>query len=360
MASAVMKALVGDESSGYRLADDFEIPVPGPGMMLCRVHAVALSPYDAKIVDYSNTPGAVGGCDFSGIVVRVGEGVTRFKEGHRVLAVTFGLNAADKTAGAFAEYALATEDLSCHVPDNLTFEQACSMGLGIATAGLALFQAPGLHLQMPRPKPTSDDENMPSFVLVSGGATGTGTMATQLLKIAGYTPIVTCSPANNALCESYGAAACFDYRSSTCGADIREYTANNLASVFDCVTDAPTMRMCYEAIGSSGGTYVALEAPTQVVKYTRRDVRADWLMTPTITGTPVVIPGTYGRPSTPEHRIFGAELFLLAEKLLQEGGIKNHPLDIREGGLERIPTYVNDLRVGNVRGKRMIVPLVGA
>jgi hypothetical protein len=28
--------------------------------------------------------------------------------------------------------------------------------------------------------------------------------------------------------------------------------------------------------------------------------------------------------------------------------------------LERIPTYVNDLRVGNVRGKRMIVPLVGA
>jgi aspyridone synthetase trans-acting enoyl reductase len=176
----------------------------------------------------------------------------------------------------------------------------------------------------------------------------------------GYTPIVTCSPANNALCESYGAAACFDYSSSTCGADIREYTNNSLVSVFDCVTDAPTMRMCYEAIGSSGGTYVALEAVTQVVKYTRRDVRADWLMTPTITGTPVLIPGLYGRPSTPEHRIFGAELFLLAEKLLHEGGIKNHPLDIREGGLARIPTYVNDLRVGNVRGKRMIVPLVGA
>jgi hypothetical protein len=118
--------------------------------------------------------------------------------------------------------------------------------------------------------------------------------------------------------------------------------------------------MCYEAIGSSGGTYVALEAVTQVVKYTRRDVRADWLMTPTITGNPVVIPGTYGRPSTPEHRIFGAELFLLAERLLMEGGLKNHPLDIKEGGLENIPTYVNDLRVGNVRGKRMIVPLVGA
>jgi NADPH:quinone reductase-like Zn-dependent oxidoreductase len=177
-----MKALVGGESGGYQL-NDIDIPVPGPGMMLCRVHAVALSPYDAKIVDYSNTPGAVGGCDFSGIVVGVGEGVTRFKEGDRVLAVSFGLNASDKTAGAFAEYALATEDLSCHVPKNLTFEQACSMGLGIATAGLALFQSPGLHLEMPRPKPAFDDENTPSFVLVSGGATGTGTMATQLLKM---------------------------------------------------------------------------------------------------------------------------------------------------------------------------------
>lgn len=120
------------------------------------------------------------------------------------------------------------------------------------------------------------------------------------------------------------------------------------------------MRMCYEAIGSSGGAYVALEAVTQLVKYTRRDVRAEWLMTPTITGMPVVIPGLYGRPSTPEHRIFGAKLFLFAEKLLKDGGIKNHPLDIRQGGLDRIPTYVNDLRVGNVRGKRIIVPLLSA
>jgi NADPH:quinone reductase-like Zn-dependent oxidoreductase len=55
------------------------------------------------------------------------------------------------------------------------------MGLGIATAGLALFQAPGLQLEMPRPK--SVDDHAKSFILVSGGATGTGTMATQLLKM---------------------------------------------------------------------------------------------------------------------------------------------------------------------------------
>ena len=175
---------------------------------------------------------------------------------------------------------------------------------------------------------------------------------------AGYTPIVTCSPTNNALCESYGAAACFDYRSPTCGADIRAYTTNSLKYALDCATDAPTMKMCYEAIGSFGGRYIALETIAQTVKYTRRDVYADWLMAPTITGASVELPGAYGRPSTSEHRKFGARLFALAEKLLQKGDIRNHPLDVRDGGLARVPAYVNDLRVGNVRAKRQVVPLL--
>ncbi|KAL7940968.1 GroES-like protein [Trichoderma barbatum] len=351
-----MKALVGGESGGYRLADDIDIPASRAGTMLCRVHAVGLNPYDAKIVDYSNTPGAVGGCDFAGIVVSVGSGVTRFKTGDRVLAVTFGLNPSDKTAGAFAEYALATEDLSCHVPDSLTLTQASSMGLGIATAGLALFQAPGLQLPMPRSD--NDDKETKEFVLVAGGATGTGTMAIQLLKYAGYTPIVSCSPANNHLCESYGAAACFDYRSATCAADIRHYTSNSLTYVFDCVTDAANMKLCYDAIAPSGGHYVALEPITPVVKYTRRDIRADWLMTPSVMGTAVELAGSYGRPSTPAHREFASELFVLAEKLLANGVINNHPLMIRDGGLASVPTYLQELRHGHVRAKRQVVPLI--
>ncbi len=113
---STMKALVGGEFGSYHLADNVEIPAPKPGTMLCLVHSVSLNPVDQKIIDYSNAPGAIGGCDFAGTVVKVGEGVTRFKANDRVLAVTFGLNPSDKTAGAFAEYALATEDLSCHIP----------------------------------------------------------------------------------------------------------------------------------------------------------------------------------------------------------------------------------------------------
>ena len=177
-----MKALVGAEpdsseigAGGYRLIQHVDIPTPHRGSLLVRVHAVALNPRDAKIVDFSNAPGSLGGCDFAGVVAKVGDGVTRFKEGDRVLAVTFGSDALDKTKGAFAEFALAEEDISCHIPDAFSFEQACSIGLSMATAGLALFHAPGLELSM--------QGGAGEMVLVSGGATSTGTMATQLLKM---------------------------------------------------------------------------------------------------------------------------------------------------------------------------------
>lgn len=192
-----MKALVGGEAGGYHLDDNVKVPIPGPGTLLCRVHAVALNPYDATILEpqsssFTNTtPGAVGGCDFSGTVVQVGEGVTRFQAGDRVFAVTAGLNPSDTTTGAFAEFALAKADVCCRIPETLAFTQAASMGLAVVTAGLALFQAPGMQLPMPhidvkngeRDIIDDDTNNNKKTILVSGGATATGTMATQLLKM---------------------------------------------------------------------------------------------------------------------------------------------------------------------------------
>lgn len=70
------------------------------------------------------------------------------------------------------------------------------------------------------------------------------------------------------------------------------------------------------------------------------------------------LPGSYGRPSTTSHREFGKTLFLLAEQLVREGRIRHHPIEVREGGLGKIPAYLNDLRVGNVRGMRQVVPLL--
>lgn len=398
-----MKVMVSDPSGNYRLISDVPQPKPQPDTMLVHVHAVSLNPYDAKIVDYEASGAYVGGCDFAGVIVAVDAGVTRFRPGDRVLTIN--------THGGFAEYALAVEDLSCHVPEGMPFNQACSLGLAVGIAGLALFQEPGLNLPLLEGQVNlgpveaavngqvngqvngdingeindqmvgqEDGAETTVTVLVAGGASASGTMATQLLKLsaypslsrpemydvltcffplpsAGFNPIVTCSPVNNALCESFGASACFDYHSPTCGVDIRLHTDNTLAHVLDCVTDAATMKMCYEAIGSQGGAYIALEPTTNTVKYTRRDVRADWVMANTLLGDPCQLHGIYGRPGMPEHRQFAGRLFRLAERWLRDGKIWNHPLEIRDGGLESVESGLQDLRAGIIRGKKLVVPL---
>lgn len=319
-----MRALVGAESgSRYRLAQDAPIPVPPRGMLLVRVHSVAFNPGDAnKRVNYSSNaaaPGSIGGgCYFAGTVARLGEGVTRFQVGDRVLACSFGPDATDKSkGGAFAEFALAEQDSSCRVPDAMDLAEACSIGMGLAAVGqLSMMHGGGGEGGT---RDDDDDNNNNTTVLVSGGATPTGTMATQLLKMAGYTPIVTCSPADNALCREYGAAACFDNHSPACGADIRVHTDNSLLYALDCIADDVTMKMCYEAIGSGSGSsyYFGLQKPANAiaVKYTRRDVLADWT--------------------------------------LADG------LQVLGGGLENLPAALEDLKTGRAHNtKKLIVPLM--
>jgi len=173
-----MKALIGGEYGQYRLVSDLDIPNPRPGTTLCRVHTVDLNAADAKMADFAMTAGSIGGADFAGTVIKVGDKVTRFKEGDRLFALAFGLNPADSTTGAFAEFALATEDLACKIPKGMSFEEACGMGVALGTAGMALFEE--LGLPMPGMQGEKDMDSAP--VLVSGGATSTGTMAIQLLK----------------------------------------------------------------------------------------------------------------------------------------------------------------------------------
>lgn len=118
------------------------------------------------------------------------------------------------------------------------------------------------------------------------------------------------------------------------------------------------MKMCYAAIGSSGGSYIALETIDTKVKYTRRDVRADWILADTIMGNGVSMAGTYGRPPSSEHREFGRRLFALTETWLYNGSITHHPLQIENGGLANLAKVLDELKFGNVHGRKLVMPLL--
>ncbi|RYP65139.1 hypothetical protein DL769_006418 [Monosporascus sp. CRB-8-3] len=306
--------------------------------MLCKVAAVALNPADAKLIDEFQSPGCIGGQDFAGHVVRVGEGVKRFKGGDRVFGFTFGLNPDDRTSGAFSEYAIATEDLSCRIPSSVSFEEASTFGLSVGTAGFSLFRSLGLPTHA---SPTED-----CFILVAGGATASGIAAIQILKASGFKPVATCSPGNMQTLMGLGAVATFDYHSETCGSEIRNYTGNTLRHALDCIATSETQRMCYDAIGTAGGKYTALNPLSTVVKYSRRDIYADSVVAWSLFGEAVRLAGTIGRPASHLDRIFASTFYQHVEDMIEKGLLKPPPCDVRPGGLEAIEKGIEDLRNG--------------
>ncbi|KAK3318105.1 chaperonin 10-like protein [Apodospora peruviana] len=354
------QVLLSSPGGQLKLVRDAQIPTPGPSMMLCKTAAVGLNPADAKSGDYTFSPGSVGGFDFAGEVIQVGPGVTRFEPGDRVAGFSYGYNADDKSMGAFTDVVLAAEDFTLKIPPEWTFEQGATLGVVVATAGLAI----GTYLDIPLPDDHINAEKNPNteqeYVLVSGGATATGMVAIQLLRLCGFLPVATCSPSSMALVRSLGAVAVFDYRSPTCSAEIKSFTGDNLRRVLDCVTSAETMSMCYAAISSShGGRYIALDPVSTHVKYTRRDVSADWVLALAMFGTPVRLAGVYGRPAEPALRELAARVFSMTEGMIARGVLREPVFQVRSGGLAAVKTGIEDLRRGGGRGGKgkLVYPL---
>lgn len=165
-----------------------DIPQLKEDEVLVRVACVAINPVDGKSADLSPTPGATLGFDYSGEVVALGtqavEGVTRpLGIGDRVFGCVFGNNPDRPDNGSFAEYVAVPANLALLVPSQMSFEEAATLGVGLATVGLALYQS--LRLPIPLDGISLDGAEAstgPRHVLVYGGSTATGMLAIQMIK----------------------------------------------------------------------------------------------------------------------------------------------------------------------------------
>jgi NADPH2:quinone reductase len=158
---------------GVLKLEDVPDPVPAPGEVLVNVHAIGVNPVDTYVRagrygprDFPFTPGS----DCAGIVDSVGPNVTRLKKGDRVYTVA-------TLTGAYAEMALAPENRTFPLPDNLSFEQGAAIGVPYSTAYRALF-----HRGHAQPAES---------VLIHGGSGAVGTAAIQLARQLGMTVYAT-------------------------------------------------------------------------------------------------------------------------------------------------------------------------
>ena len=187
-------------------------PTPKPDEILVQVHAAGLNPIDNMIPKGTFKPvlrfqlPATLGSDLAGVVVEVGNRVTRFKPGDAVFASIF-----DMGTGALTEFAVVPESAAALKPANLDFVQAAS----IPMVGLTSWQA---LKDRARLKPGQK-------LFVPAGSGGIGTFAIQLAKYLGAKVGTTTSTGNVDLVRSLGADEVIDYKKQQFEQVLRGYDA---------------------------------------------------------------------------------------------------------------------------------------
>lgn len=225
--------------------------------VVVRTRAVAINPFDRHLQTIGGlacpwlTYPMVVGHDVAGDVVAVGEAVTRFKTGDRVLGLAGGIDKGRNRAaeGAFQTHVVLLEHMMTPMPAELSYEQASVLPLGLSTAACALFQQGFLALAAPQMQPPSRNET----VIVWGGSTSVGLNAIQLAVAAGYEVLTTCSPANFDLVRALGARQAFDYRSATVVPDLVGAVGRSRCAGAVAI-GAGSALSCLEVVVAAGGS----------------------------------------------------------------------------------------------------------
>jgi len=211
-----MRAIVADGAGGPEVLalSEIERPTPGPDEVVIRVAATAVNRADVsqRQGHYPPPPGEsdVLGLEVAGRISAIGEEVTRWQIGDRVMTLVGG--------GAYAEYARAPAATLLTVPDRLDLVTAAAIPEVFITAYLNVLREAALR--------------QGEVLLVHGGASGVGTAAIQLgRRLRDARVLVTVgNEEKSEACRQLGAEPVL-YRSENFADRVRSLTGKHGADV---------------------------------------------------------------------------------------------------------------------------------
>lgn len=148
----------------------------------------------------------------------------------------------------------------------------------------------------------------------------------------------------------------YDYTVPDVAQTIRADTKGRLRHALDCISDQPSTKCCYASLGRAAGQYASLEAIQPDWK-TRTVVKHDFIMSLEGMGREVALEGEYKRPMSDKKRELAARMFAIFQRLLDEGKLKTHPIEVVGQGCESIIKGLEMLKSGVVSGKKLVVTL---
>jgi NADPH:quinone reductase-like Zn-dependent oxidoreductase len=158
--------------------------------------------------------------------------------------------------GAFQTYVVVLAHMAAPIPDNLSYEEASVLPLGLCTASCGLFQKDFLALQ----HPSADARPTGKTLLIWGGATSVGCNAIQLAVNAGYEVFTTASPQNADYLKSLGASRVFDYhRKNVVNEIVEALEGKTIAGAFAIATGSTSL--CLDIVHrAKGDKFIAVAA----------------------------------------------------------------------------------------------------
>jgi len=222
------------KKGGPEVLQVVELPIeqPGPGQLRIRVHAAGVGATDLTMLagNYMFAPKIpfVPGYEVAGAVEAIGAGVTGFRVGQRVAALT--------VYGGFAELLVREAEHFLPIPDGVSNRDAAAVILNYVTAWQMIHRVAKVqHGQT---------------ALVTAAAGGVGTAALQLLRLAGVKAYGAASSSKHALLRSLGATP-IDYRAGALDRLVRTLEPSGVDYAFDAVGGS-NIGLCIRALKRGG------------------------------------------------------------------------------------------------------------
>ena len=216
-----MRVVQFNEFSGLQALrlEDVDAPSPGPGEILVKVNAVGLNFFDTLVLrdKYQISPPLPfsPGAEVAGTVEALGEGVTEFAVGERVVAFIGG--------NGCRERIVTKAKNAVPIPDGVSDDVA---------AGIVITYGTALHAFKDR-----GDLKPGESVAVLGAAGGAGVAAVEIAKLMGGRVIAVASSEDKlAFAKAHGADEGINYSEADLKKKLKELTLPTGVNVlYDCV-----------------------------------------------------------------------------------------------------------------------------
>jgi hypothetical protein len=133
---------------------------------------------------------------------------------------------------------------------------------------------------------------------------------------------------------------------------IRDFTNNTLHYAFDTISETATAQFCCDALSTdtAGNHYTAL---LPVPNFPREDVSSKHTMAYTAMGEAYKKRGKLTPAKVADYK-FATEFWSLSERLIREGRVKPHLVEVGDKGFAGVLEGLQRMREGRVSGTKLV------